>query len=426
MSEGPVFNLDPRVSGLERSATLAINERSAKLEREGVRVFRFGLGQSPFPVPEEVVKALADAAAEKDYLPVQGLYSLRSTIAAWHQRTYGHAFGPDDIIIGPGSKELIFLLQLAYDGELLLPAPSWVSYGPQAAILGREARWLPTRIEDGLRLRPETLAAACAGERRPRLLILNYPNNPTGATYSAAALAELGAVAREHGVLVLSDEIYGEVNHDGTHASIASVYPEGTIISSGLSKWCGAGGWRLGYLAAPDALRYLIDAMSAIASETFTSVSAPIQYAAIRAFEPSPKIDAYLQKSRAVLKALGGYIARTLTDAGARLPPPEGGFYLFPDLSAHRARLAERGITTSAALCEQLLEETGVATLPGTCFGRTASELSLRLSYVNFDGGAALAALKPGEVPDDAFLEQRCGDAVEAAKRMAFWLTGGP
>jgi len=424
MSDGPHFNLAAQVNGLAPSATLAINERSARIAGKGVRVFRFGLGQSPFPVPPDVVQALADAAAEKDYLPVQGLYSLRGTIAAWHQRNYGHSFGPDDIIIGPGSKELIFLLQLVYDAELLLPSPSWVSYGPQAAILGRDVRWLPTHLQDGLRLKPDTLAAACAGERRPRLLILNYPNNPTGATYSAEDLAALGAVAREHGVLVLSDEIYGEVNHDGTHASIATAYPEGTIISSGLSKWCGAGGWRLGYLAAPDELRYLIDAMAAVASETFTSVSAPIQYAAIRAFEPSPKIELYLQKSRAILKALGGTIAQILSDAGAHVTAPEGGFYLFPAFSAHRARLAARGITTSPALCERLLEETGVATLPGTCFGRPASELSLRLSYVNFDGGAALGALEPGAIPDSGFLKRYCGDAVEAAERMAFWVTG--
>lgn len=426
MPDGPLFNLAPRVKGLSASATLAINERSARLEQDGVRVFRFGLGQSPFPVPPHVVEALAAAAGEKDYLPVQGMYSLRGTIAAWHQRNYGHAFGPDDIMIGPGSKELIFLLQMAYDAELLLPAPSWVSYGPQADLVGRPVKWLPTTLEDGLRLSPDTLDAACTGASRPRLLILNYPNNPTGATYSADHLAALGEVARRHGVLVLSDEIYGEVNHDGTHASIASAYPEGSIISSGLSKWCGAGGWRLGYMAVPDTLRYLVDAMSAIASETFTSVSAPIQYAAIRAFEPSPQIERYLQKSRAILKALGGQIADTLTAAGAALPAPEGGFYLFPRVSKHRTALAARGITTSAELCEALLLETGVATLPGTCFGRPADELSLRLSYVNFDGEAALAGLGNDAAPDAAFLAKYCSDALEASQRMAFWLTDGP
>ena len=425
MSEGAIYHLDPRVDGLSPSATLAINERSAELKRQGQHVYRFGLGQSPFPVPPKVVRALAEAAAEKDYLPVRGLFSLRGTIAAWHQRTYGQTFGPEDILIGPGSKELIFLLQLAYDAELLLPSPSWVSYGPQAKILGRPVQWLPTRIEDGLRLRPEVLDAACAGAARPRLLILNYPNNPTGATYDADALAELAKVARTHGVLVLSDEIYGELNHQGAHASIANAYPEGTIISSGLSKWCGAGGWRLGYFAVPRALSWLADAVAAIASETFTSVSAPIQYAAIRAFEPSAEIDTYVRKSRAVLRALGGHIADTLTAVGARLPSPEGGFYLFPDFSAHRVAFAARGITTSAELCEALLTATGVAVLPGTCFGRDPSELSLRLSYVNFDGQGALDGVSLGAPPDGAFLMRHCGEAVEAADRMAAFVTGG-
>lgn len=409
--------LDAKVAGLGPSATLAINERSAALEAAGRRIWRLGLGQSPFPVPDPVVAALREHASEKDYLPVQGLPALRDAIAAWHRRTQGLDRAADDVLIGPGSKELLFLAQLASARDLLVPAPSWVSYAPQARIIGREVQWVPTRFEDDWMLTADALEAACAPDpARPRLLVLNAPSNPTGRHLSSDALAAIAAVARRYGVLVISDEIYGMVHHGGGHRSIASVYPEGTIISSGLSKWCGAGGWRLGYFVFPPALRGLLQAMAAVASETYTSVCAPIQYAAIRAFADCPIIDAYLTRSQQILGALGARLTAMLRAADVRVPTPEGGFYLFPDFEAHRARL---GLATSAALCEQVLDDTGVAFLPGDCFGRPADELTARMAFVNFDGAAALSA--PGPI-DDAWLDAHCPGPIEAIARVVAWL----
>jgi len=140
----------------------------------------------------------------------------------------------------------MFIIQLVYYGDLIIPTPSWVSYAPQAHIIGRHVYWLPTKKENKWLLTPAELERHCRQDpSRPRLLILNYPNNLTGLTYSRDELKELAHVAEKYKVLILSDEIYGELNFNGTHTSIAKYYPEGTIISSGLSKWCGAGGWRL-------------------------------------------------------------------------------------------------------------------------------------------------------------------------------------
>jgi aspartate aminotransferase len=415
------------VQGLAPSATLAINERSNALRASGRTVFKFGLGQSPFPVPAPVVAALRAAAPEKDYLPVRGLRALQETVAAYLQRRLGVARPADGVIIGPGSKELMFVVQLAYDAELLVPNPSWVSYVPQARLAGRRHHWLPTSQADGWKLRAATLEAHCAAAPgRPRLLILNYPNNPTGVSYTADELGELAAVARRHGILVLSDEIYGDVHHRGTHASIAVHYPEGTIVATGLSKWCGAGGWRLGLFSLPPELDWLASAMAVVASETFTSVSAPTQFAALTAFQGGPEIEAYLDASRRVLAALGAHCTATLRAAGATLAAPDGAFYLFPDFSPLRPALATRGIATSAQLTESLLEDTGVATLPGTAFGRPADELTLRLSYVNFDGAAALQAVHAGERVDDSFLQRHCPASVEAIARLAGWAAHRP
>jgi len=423
--EAEKVHLNPNVRGLAPSATVAINERSDALRRAGREVIKLGLGQSPFPVPENVVQALRDHAHVKDYLPARGLPALREAVAAWHRRTRGIDADPDGVLVGPGSKELLFLLQLVFDGELVLPAPSWVSYAPQARILGRDTVWIPTDAARGWKVGAAQLDAICATGPRPRLLVLNYPSNPTGATYDEEELEALAQVARRRRVLVLSDEIYGEIHHQGGHVSIARFYPEGTIVSAGLSKWCGAGGWRLGTFLVPPTLDWLADAIAAVATETFTATSAPIQYAAVRAFEGGPAIDDYLARSRRVLRALGGWAAARLREAGLEVTEPAGGFYLFPDFAPRAEALRAKGILGSKALCERLLQETGVAALPGVDFGRPAQELTVRIAYVDFDGAAALQDATCGRALDEAWLRRHCGRVVEAIERICAWVAGG-
>lgn len=424
VDHAPGRSLSLNVRGLRASATLAIQERCAELAREGRVVYRLGLGQSPFPVPEAVVETLRANAARKDYLPVRGLHSLRETVAEFHRKRHGIACTAEDVLVAPGSKELLFLLQLVYYGDLLIPSPGWVSYAPQARIAGRAPIYIHTRREDGFMLRAADLEAACADDpERPRVLILNYPSNPTGGTYAAATLEELAVVARRHRIVVLSDEIYGELEFEGRHVSMARFYPEGTIISSGLSKWCGAGGWRLGTCTFPAQMRWLVDAMAAVASETYTTTSAPIQYAAVRAFQGGTAIESYLASVRRVLYALVTRCAAMLEAAGARVPRASGAFYLFPDLERHRERLGARGMTTSRAVCARLLEETGVAALPGSDFGRPDDELTLRLALVDFDGSKALAAARDPRGIDDEFIALHCANVLRAVDLFCGWVT---
>ncbi len=422
----PEMNLNLNVRRLGQSATLAINERCAQLRREGHEIYRFGLGQSPFPVPDCVVQELRSHAHEKDYLAVKGLRELRDAVADFHRRRDGIDCDGDDVMVGPGSKELMFILQLVYYGELVIPTPSWVSYAPQAHIIGRTIHWVQTRFEDSWRITPAQLEALCeADPKRPRLLILNYPDNPSGESYESDELKALAKVARRYKVLILSDEIYGEVHHRGQHVSMARYYPEGTIVSSGLSKWCGAGGWRLGTFTFPRALHWLLDAMAVVASETYTSTSAPIKYAAVRAFEGGLEIERYLSQSRRILRTLGKALYQRIDKSGARIARPRGGFYLFPDLTPFAESLRERGIQTSRQLCERLLEETGVAMLPGSDFGRPDDEFTTRMAFVDFDGARALVAAE--EVPadarlDQAFLTTHCGRVLKGVDLFCEWL----
>lgn len=166
------INLNLNVRGLNQSATLWINERSNELIRQGKTVYKLGLGQSPFPVPEIVQEALRQNAHQKDYLPVKGLFPLREAIAEFNFRYQGIKCSANDIIIGPGSKELIFILQLVYYGELIIPTPSWVSYSPQARIAGRHVNWVPTSEDNDWRLSPEKLDLICWSDpNRPRVVI---------------------------------------------------------------------------------------------------------------------------------------------------------------------------------------------------------------------------------------------------------------
>jgi aspartate aminotransferase len=379
---------------LSLSATLAINEASQARQLAGEAIYKFGLGQSPFPVPQSVVTALQAHAAEKDYLPIRGLLPLRQVVKSYLAQRTGSHYSADNIIIGPGSKELMFILQLVLNHQLVIPQGSWVSYEPQSILAGRSAQWLETFAEDRWCLRPEVLASVANKSKIPLLLILNYPCNPTGQTYSVEQLQALAAVCQAHGIIVLSDEIYGELAFDGQYQSIANYHPDGTIISTGLSKWCGAGGWHLGVFALPEALSRVADGMAIVASETFTAVNAPTQYAAIEAFSLSGEIPRYIQHSRTILKFINDALCDKLQAAGINLFPAAGGFYVMPDFDPLRQQLSRRHIRDSSELCRQLLDATGVALLPGTCFGFPAEKLITRLAFVDFDGQPLLEALE--------------------------------
>ncbi len=420
-------NLNLNVRGLKTSATLAINEKCRVLQKNGTDVVKFGLGQSPFPVPEIVVEALRRNAHQKDYLPVKGLPQLREAVAAYNFRTQKLKTDPAYVMIGPGSKELIFLLQLVYYGDLIIPTPSWVSYSPQAHIIGRHVRWVPTREENNWRLSYEDLEKICREDpERPRIVILNYPSNPTGYTYPIERLKLLAKVARKYKVILVSDEIYGGIHHQGQHVSIARFYPEGTIVSSGLSKWCGAGGWRLGTFSFPSNLAWLQDAISVVASETFTSTSAPIQHAAVTAFESHPEIDMYLHHSRRILKSIAHFMTDRFHEMGLDIQLPQGGFYMFPNFAPFQQRLASHGIMNSLELATRLLDETGVAVMPGSDFARNGDELTARMAYVDFDGQLALLAASnifPENSLHDSFVREYCPKIVNGFERLGNWLT---
>ena len=377
-----------------KSGTLSLHEQSRALEAAGRVVYKFGFGESPFPPPRPVQDALRDAAQRNDYTDVAGLPQLRERVAAFHQEADGFPIRPDRVLIAPGSKPLLHNIMRAFQrAEVYLPGPSWVSYAPQARLAGHDVIGIPTSYEGRWRVSPDALERALlrGDPGRQKLMVLNYPGNPDGLTYCLDELAALSAVSRKYGVWVISDEIYALLHHSGQHVSLACLYPERTLVTTGLSKWCGAGGWRLGALILPpNAPKALYDALVGLGSEIYSCAPAPIQVAALAAYALDGQAHACLAAQRRILRAIGSLVHRALVAAGVRAHPPEGGFYLLLDCSPFTESLLARGIESGSQLCERLLAETGVALLPGESFGLPASSYTARLAYVDFDGDATL------------------------------------
>ena len=383
-------SIKPLVLNLKESATLSINMAVKRLRRQGRRVYHFGFGQAAFPVPRIIQEGLRANAHRNDYLPTEGLPELQQAVSDFYRNEFEVDFRPADVFIGPGSKELIFQTSYLLEGALLVPAPSWVSYGPQATIRGKRLFPIETDRENHYKLTARELDVAChrLGQQQ-KMLILNNPNNPTGAVYRDEELCEIAEICRAYNVLVISDEIYAMIDFTGQrHASLARFYPEGTIVSGGLSKSFAAGGYRLGVMLIPEELRVLKDALKSVISETFSAVSAPVQYAALEAYSRFDELREELALNTEIYKYAGLYLYQRFRDMEMNCPKPEGAFYLFPDFENYLPQLRRRGILTGIRLTEDLLSKKGVAFLPGSDFYFPATNVGVRVASVDFDGAA--------------------------------------
>ena len=400
------------VKNLEPSSTLKINEISKELEDSGKEIFKFGFGQSPFEIPTNIVSALKDNANHNIYLPMQGMKKLRDVIAKHVSKKKKYEYTSENIIIGPGTKELMFLLQILFDGEILLPAPSWVSYYPQATLGRNKVHWIQTKRENNWFPTAQDIEEAVSKNKEINyLLFLNSPNNPSGLICNN--LEEISSIVKKYNILILSDEIYSELTFESSFKSISNFCPEKTIISDGLSKWCAAGGWRLGYFVIPKNLNLLMEKIKVLASETFSSVSAPIQYAAITAYNSDQS--EYLKKARTILKGVGNYIHEILKSNNTIVNKPEGGFYLMPEF-------VNKNFSNSSKMCNDVLIKTGVALLPGTDFGLPPEKMIARLSFTDFDGKKFMQNLKNNTKVDENLLRKFAPKIVEGTKRLKGWV----
>ncbi|GAV25248.1 aromatic amino acid aminotransferase [Carboxydothermus islandicus] len=335
-------------------------------------VISLGVGEPDFVTPwyirEEGIYSLEKGYTM--YTSNQGLLELREEISRYLLRLTGIVYDPvQEVLVTVGVSEGVDLALRALvspGDEVLIPEPSYVSYGPTTMLAGGKPVYIRTRPENGFKLTPELLEGVITP--KSKILLLCYPNNPTGAVMTADDLAKLLPVIAEHDLLVISDEIYAELTYEGKHVSIAS-FPgmkERTVILNGFSKAFAMTGWRLGYAAGP---KEIIAAMTKI--HQYTMLCAPItaQKAAIEALRNQngavkKMVEEYNYRRRILVEAF--------SEMGLRLFEPKGAFYAFPDISA-------TGLS-SEEFAEKLLFEEKVAVVPGSAFG-PSGEGFIRISY---------------------------------------------
>lgn len=411
------------VSGLPLSPTLRANQQAAARRAEGQSVLHMGFGQAPFPVHKKLQEALASAAHLNNYENVSGNAALRAKALEYLSPKLGLGSGDYECLVAPGSKLILYALQMAIEGDVIIPMPSWVSYEPQGRMLGDRILWLAAELDDnGYRLQPKNLAAFIGESRargaRPSKLILNSPNNPTGLCLPVEDYEGIARVCADNDIFVISDEIYGLVGFAGVRPSIASACGVNAAVTTGLSKHLSLGGWRVGFGLIPKAQPELFAALNAIASETWSGVATPIQHAALVAVSGDPEIEDYVSHCTAIHAAIARRVAAIIRVSGLNCPMPQGGFYLWPDFSNHAEALADRGITDSLKLADALLAHANVLTLPGTGFGAAAEHLVLRLSVCDYDGANALRIA--GNSDDlETLVEAMAPRVVEAAEAIA-------
>ena len=397
---------------LKPSSTLVINEKCKELISQGKKVYQLGFGQSPFPVPEKIVSELKKNAHKKEYLPIQGLPALRESVSNYLLEKTGVNYPKENILITPGSKEAMLLMHVAFNGEIILPAPSWVSYEPQAQIGLNKVHWLQTTRENNWFPTPKELEKKIqsVGKNKNIILILNSPNNPSGTV--CKNLKKIATIAKKYKIIILSDEIYTDLTFCNRYESISKFYPDATFVSGGLSKWCGAGGWRLGFFAVPKKLSSFLENLKSLASESYSTVNTPAQYAAVEAY--TGDYSDYKSKITKILSAIGNYVFNNLRSNKVLINPPQGAFYLMPEFLNNKFK-------NSSELCQAILNETGVAMLPASDFGFKPNKMLTRLSYTDFNGDNFLKNIpSSGNISDDE-IRKYAPNVVEGIKKLSNW-----
>jgi len=348
--------------------------RARALEATGRSVIHLEIGEPDFDTPaniREAAKRALDQGATH-YTATVGIPELRAAIAADATARKGFAVTPDRVVVTPGGKPIMFfaILALIDEGdEVIYPDPGFPIYESMASYVGGKAVPCPVRQENGFRLDPAELASLVTP--RTRLLIINSPANPTGGVSTREDLEQIAALARDHDLVVLADEIYGRILYEGEHVSIASLpgMAERTIVLDGFSKTYAMTGWRLGYGIVPEAL---VTPFSRLIVNSVSCTNAATQWAGVEALTgPQDSVDAMVAEFRVrrdlVVDGLNSI-------SGVTCLRPAGAFYAFPNI-------AGTGLT-GAELAEKLLQEGGVSVLAGTAFGHVGSD-HLRLSYAN-------------------------------------------
>ncbi len=388
--------LSEAVRRVKPSATIAVTTKAAELRREGRDVIGLGAGEPDFDTPQTIkdaaVRAIADGKTK--YTPADGLPELKEAIVAKFKRDNGLDYAVGQVHVAPGGKPVIynaFLATLDPGDDVLVPAPYWVSYPEMVRLCGGVPISIDCGPQTAWKLTPEALEAAISP--KTKWLILNSPSNPTGAAYTRAELQALADVLIRHPqVWILTDDMYEHLVYDDfVFTTIAQVEPRlypRTLTMNGVSKAYSMTGWRIGYAAGP---QDLITAMRKVISQTTSNPCSISQWAAVEALNGPQD---FIPTNNALFKGRRDLIVAGLNAApGVTANTPEGAFYVFADVSPLMGKTSAKGaaLADDVAFATALLEEEGVAIVPGSAFGRAGA---FRASYATSNEALSEAAAR--------------------------------
>ncbi|WP_337843922.1 aspartate/prephenate aminotransferase [Thermus sp.] len=361
--------LSQRVQAMKPSATVAVNARALELRRKGVDLVALTAGEPDFDTPEHVKEAARRALLQgkTKYAPPAGIPELREALAEKFRRENGLEVSPEETIVTVGGKQALFnLFQAILDpgDEVIVLAPYWVSYPEMVRFAGGVPVEVRTRPEAGFVPDPEEVERAITP--RTKALVVNSPNNPTGAVYPEEVLKALAGLAQKHDFYLVSDEIYEHLIYEGAHFSPGRVAPEHTVTVNGAAKAFAMTGWRIGYACGP---KGVIKAMADVSSQSTTSPDTIAQWATLEALTNLEASQAFIAAAREAYRRRRGLLLEGLSALGLRAVRPQGAFYVLLDttpIAQDEVQAAER------------LLEVGVAVVPGTDF---AAYGHVRLSY---------------------------------------------
>ncbi len=375
------MKLAARAERLKPSATLAITAKAKALKAQGIDLVGFGAGEPDFDTPEnikdEAIRAIKGGFTK--YTAVGGIEELKGAIVRRIEEDYGLQYEKSQIVVSCGAKHTLYNLSQALfeDGdEVIIPSPYWVSYPEQIVLAGGTPVFIETREEDGFKIEPDALGKLIT--KKTRALILNYPSNPTGATYTEDDLRVIVDVAMNHGLLIISDEIYDKIIYDGlTHTPVATLgddVKKSTILVNGVSKTYSMTGWRIGFAAGDERV---IDAMSNLQGQSTSNPTSISQKAAVEALGgPQEEVKWMVEEFE---KRKNFIVDRLNEIPGLRCFSPQGAFYVFPNVSKlFGKKHAGLEMRNSVEFTQFLLEEAKVAVVPGVEFG---ADDYVRISY---------------------------------------------
>jgi aspartate aminotransferase len=375
------MKLAARAERLKPSATLAITAKAKALKAQGIDIVGFGAGEPDFDTPEnikeEAIRAIKSGFTK--YTAVSGIEELKGAIVHRIEEDYGLQYEKSQILVSCGAKHTLYNISQALfeeGDEVIIPSPYWVSYPEQIALAGATPIFIETREEDGFKINPDDLKRLIT--KKTRALILNYPSNPTGATYTEDDLRTIVSVAMESGLLIISDEIYDKIIYNGlTHTPVATLgddVKKSTILVNGVSKTYSMTGWRIGFAAGD---KRVIEAMSNLQGQSTSNPTSIAQRAAVEALSgPQDEVKRMVKEFE---KRKNFIVDRLNKIPGFSCFNPQGAFYVFPNVSRLFGKKYDGlEIRNSVDFTQFLLEEAKVAVVPGAEFG---ADNYVRISY---------------------------------------------